>query len=178
MTAKGHMVLSIPIAATALYYGEQFELIDTLSRHEQLIYYMLVLFGSVLPDIDEPGSYIGRKIPIFSNVLAIFIKHRGITHFFIIPLLLLTVSYFEKDPIVKLVFFSLGVGVFAHTAGDMLTKGGIRGYFFPFFRGKTIALMPRFLRFYTNSLTEYLLIAALIAGILIGFVQYPHFFLK
>lgn len=178
MTAKGHMILNIPIAASALYLAEYFEILGGLVQLEVFIFYIASMFGAVLPDIDEPESYIGRKIPVFSNILSIFIEHRGITHYAIIPLFLFAIAYFEKDFITKVVFFGIAVGVFAHTVGDMLTKGGVRGYFYPFFRSTTIALLPRFLRFYTNSITEYIFITILLSGIIYTFLFFPTLFIK
>jgi inner membrane protein len=178
MTAKGHIVISIPIAAASLYYAESFNFIEKLTHLNVALFYIASLFGSLLPDIDEPESYIGKRIPIFSNVLSIFIEHRGITHYLIVPLFLLTLAYFEDDLLVKPILFGLGVGVFAHTVGDMLTKGGIRGYLFPFFRKRTFVLLPWFLRFYTNSITEYLYISFFICLILLSFLNYPFIYLR
>jgi inner membrane protein len=37
-------------------------------------------FGGLLPDIDHPGSTLGRKLPLASNIIRIFLGHRGFTH--------------------------------------------------------------------------------------------------
>lgn len=38
------------------------------------------LVGSLLPDIDHPRSWIGRRIPMISIPLSALVGHRGITH--------------------------------------------------------------------------------------------------
>lgn len=39
-----------------------------------------VLIGSVLPDIDESRSYIGKRIPFLSRPVNLLFGHRGLTH--------------------------------------------------------------------------------------------------
>jgi inner membrane protein len=45
-----------------------------------------------------------------------------------------------------------------HDIGDMLTKGGIKGFFYPFMKNKTIRILPQHKAFYTNSITEYIIV--------------------
>lgn len=51
-------------------------LMPFLNHTHYLIYFSLVLFSSVLPDIDEPNSKIGRYAPFVGKIF----KHRGIIH--------------------------------------------------------------------------------------------------
>jgi inner membrane protein len=73
----------------------------------------------------------------------------------------------------KIILMGLAIGIFSHDIGDMLTKGGIRGFFFPFFRNKTIGLLPKVFRFYTGTLTEYLVISVIIVKLLLVGFYYP-----
>ena len=77
---------------------------------------------SLIPDIDHPGSKVGRKAPVFSVVLRIFFGHRGVLH-----------------SLAGVVVFGLaaalaggqGLGVavvagyLAHLLGDILTPYGV-----------------------------------------------------
>src|SRR4051812_14632718 len=40
----------------------------------------LAVFGALLPDIDHPQSWVGRRIRPVSTALAAALGHRGITH--------------------------------------------------------------------------------------------------
>lgn len=176
MTAKGHIVLAIPIIAVSLIVAEKYLLGEgTLNKQLIVLYYATAIFGSLLPDIDEPESYIGRRIPIFSNILSIFISHRGITHYLCIPLIMIIIAYFQEDMMLKVILLGLSFGILAHDAGDMLTKGGIRGFFFPLFPTRTVGLMPKFMRFYTNSITEYFVIAIIMAITMLAVVKYSSY---
>ena len=154
MTAKGHMTLATTAALTSfitLPYFQKLPLIDVG------IIYFSILVGSVLPDIDEENSYIGRRLPLFSIITSSIFKHRTITHYFIVPLLITILGFFMSG-VSQILCFSLAFGILMHDVGDMLTKGGINGFFFPMLPNTKIALLPRALRFYTNSITEYMII--------------------
>ena len=120
-----------------------------------------VIIGSLLPDIDEPESYIGKRFLPVSGVVNILFGHRGASHYLIAPLTLLLVALFTSG-VVSLFFIGLSFGYFFHLIGDMMTLGGIKGFLFPFGqKGKVYAVLPKRFRFRTNSLYE-----KLIAGIL------------
>jgi inner membrane protein len=96
-----------------------------------LIYLVGIVFGSLVPDIDEPSSSIGRKTRIFSDVLKFSIGHRMFTHWLITRTLIVIFAIFiVDDEVVRLFLISLSVGMLVHDFGDHLT-GGIRGYFWP-----------------------------------------------
>jgi inner membrane protein len=158
MTAKGHIILGLTAGVEASYY---------ISDSSYLVLFLGAVFlGSVLPDIDEPNSFIGRKFAFLSIPLKVLgIKHRTITHYFLFPLFLFLIGYFCTGYI-QIILYGLSLGIFMHDVGDMLTKGGIRGFFYPFFKDKTIRLLPKKYSFYTNSLEEYLIIFLMILGLL------------
>jgi inner membrane protein len=150
MTAKGHVILAItPLTAA---YGS-----SLIAMPEVLI---PVVLGSLFNDIDEPASYIGRKFFFLSGLFReLGLKHRGFTHFLIIPLVLMILAYlaFEGG-----ILFWFAFGMLMHDIGDMLTKGGIVSFFYPFAEGKRAALLPEPLRFKTFSFTEKIVIFVLI----------------
>ncbi|MBO1075299.1 metal-dependent hydrolase [Roseomonas marmotae] len=84
----------------------------------------LAVFGSLLPDIDHPKSWVGKRVWPISLICGRIFGHRGMTHSLIaisgcIALLLseqLSVAF--TAPLV--------VGYLSHLAADLLTPGGLR----------------------------------------------------
>lgn len=158
MTAKGHVTLASVGALLTVKYVFLTHHYPTDDYELLVIFYASVIFGSLFPDIDESGSYIGRKFLAISIVTSSFMKHRTFTHYLIFPALVFYSSFFVDVLWQQYLIYGLALGILLHDAGDMLTKGGINGFFFPFFPKTKIALLPRVLRFYTGSVTEYIFI--------------------
>jgi inner membrane protein len=149
MTAKGHLALALLPAIP---------LSTLFTCNEQFLFLGAVGFGALLPDIDEPNSYIGRKLFFIAELLKIIgLKHRTFTHYLILPLLLFILSLFLIN-IGKVAVLGLAFGIFMHDIGDMLTKGGIKGFFYPFMKNKTIRILPHREAFYTGSIQEYIIV--------------------
>ena len=159
MTAKGHMTLATTVALISFNTLPYFLL---LSFKKLGIIYFSAIIGSIFPDIDEENSYIGRRLPLFSIITSSIFKHRTLTHYLILPLIIAIAGLFTSG-LNQLICFSFAFGILMHDVGDMLTKGGINGFFFPLFSNAKIALLPRALRFYTNSIAEYMIILFLTA---------------
>jgi inner membrane protein len=70
-----------------------------------------IAIGSVLPDIDNGSSLIGRYIPVVPKLL----KHRGVSHSPWIPLVLVAFTPTR----------AIGVGIFLHLLMDLFTVEGI-----------------------------------------------------
>jgi inner membrane protein len=93
---------------------------------DNLIIHFLILFFSLLPDLDINTSKIGKNIGILSKIINIIFGHRGFFHSFwiiiIIYLFLLPLGY------------EIAVlGYLGHLILDMFTKQGIR-LFYPFIK--------------------------------------------
>ena len=93
-----------------MYFGSQTYLIITL---------VFTLIGSLLPDIDEEKSLIGKKLKIGK-----FIKHRGILHG-IIPLIIFTIFILLTNGLAKKIFSGLMIGYSSHILLDGLTPMGV-----------------------------------------------------
>lgn len=92
---------------------------------------VLVLVGSLLPDIDHPQSKYGRVIKPVSYPLNWIFGHRGFLHSLYIPGAMLGVSYFYNATAPYLL--ALSIGYIAHLASDSLTVQGIK-FFHPITR--------------------------------------------
>lgn len=114
----------------------------------------LVCFGSLLPDIDHPGSTFGRRLLWLSWPIRIFFGHRGITH----SLLAVAAAGWV---VAALPGFAacIALGYLSHLAADYLT-GGVpllwpmpRQYRFP-------------LAFETGGIIEHVVVFSLLGSLL------------
>ncbi|OWY40225.1 hypothetical protein CEK28_05720 [Xenophilus sp. AP218F] len=87
--------------------------------------------GSLLPDLDHPKSWLGRRLPWISRPIAYLFGHRGITHslfavagiFYVCTACLHEwgINLGQAMPLV----LGLCVGYASHLVGDWLTPAGI-----------------------------------------------------
>ena len=89
----------------------------------KIIFILIALFATYIPDIDLESSKLGRKI-IF-RPLQFFVKHRGAFHSFTF-LFLITFIFILIIPRIALGFF---VGYASHLFADSLTISGITPFF-------------------------------------------------
>ncbi len=84
----------------------------------------LAILGSLLPDIDHPKSWLGKRLRPISSGVASALGHRGVTHSAVAvaacawALLRGGAPHWVVDP--------LAVGYLSHLAADLLTPGGLR----------------------------------------------------
>ncbi len=80
--------------------------------------------GALLPDIDHPQSWVGRRVRLVSRPAAAMLGHRGVTHS------LLAVAacglLLRWDGVAHAVAAPLLVGYLSHLAADLLTSSGLR----------------------------------------------------
>jgi membrane-bound metal-dependent hydrolase YbcI (DUF457 family) len=96
----------------------------------KIVFIVVALFATLLPDIDSRYSIMGRKG--LNRILQFFTKHRGITHSFVF-LIFVTLIFVFILPEIALGFF-LGYGL--HLFADSFTKNGITP-FAPFSKKKS-----------------------------------------
>ncbi|MCR6097872.1 metal-dependent hydrolase [Salipaludibacillus agaradhaerens] len=86
-----------------------------------------LVIGSVLPDIDESRSWIGRRIPVISTVINGVFGHRGLTHSGLILLLLVAGLFHFPHAFLQAMF----TGAILHIVADFFSVGGVP-LFYPF----------------------------------------------
>lgn len=173
MTAKGHLLLASALTlGGAVYIKSHYPAYIPSSISSITSIIGGIYLGALLPDIEEPESYIGNKFKLFSIVFSSFIKHRTLTHYLITPLLIIALSLYVFAPysFSQLFCLSLAIGMLMHDIGDMLSNGGIRGFFFPFLPNTRIALLPSFLRFETFGFVEHIFIWGVLLPLNVYFV--------
>jgi inner membrane protein len=84
----------------------------------------LAVTGALLPDIDHPKSWVGRRLKPLSLVLATLLGHRGITHSLLAVIGCATLLLWQQVPLG--IAAPLVVGYLSHLAADLLTPGGLR----------------------------------------------------
>ena len=91
--------------------------------------------GSLLPDIDHPGSWVGRRLWPISAIISSVCGHRGITHsavavaacMCVLGWLWLNIAA-SGHAVPAFSFFAIGAGILgyaSHLFADWLTAGGI-----------------------------------------------------
>ncbi len=97
--------------------------------------------GSIFPDIDEPKSKMGRKVPIVSSLLKSIFGHRGITHGILLYALCYAAGVHFLD--VKYLDYlrAFMCGVCSHLLLDMLNSSGIP-LFWPVSKKFSLARIP------------------------------------
>jgi inner membrane protein len=84
----------------------------------------LAVGGALLPDIDHPKSWVGRRTKPLSSVIAGILGHRGATHSLLAVVgcaWLLFHGGYSRTTVAPVV-----VGYLSHLAGDLLTPRGLR----------------------------------------------------
>jgi inner membrane protein len=108
-----HIVTSLLMGAVA---ASQTSLSFTVS------YTAGVVAGSLLPDIDEPNSYVGRRSFGMSSKVKEAFGHRGMTHSLLVWAVIALVVAFESPSL-----FSIGfvLGYLFHIIEDFLSVQGV-----------------------------------------------------
>jgi len=151
MTARGHILLASAVAGSAMYL---------LDLQPDLYFLTGLVLGAVLPDIDEPQSFIGRKFYFLAFLLRAFgLEHRTFSHsilfslIFFAPVLLVTYPY-------NVFLLGIGLGIILHCIGDMLTISGLRYFLYP--SKIELHLLPKKLRFRTGGIVEEIIVFILL----------------
>ncbi len=124
-----------------------------LKIEEKVFFIGVVLLFSLLPDIDESHSYIGKRMKLLSLPLHFIFGHRTIFHSFFIPFLIFIALYFVNWYIALAAF----IGYISHLILDMMTLSGI-AIFYPFSEWK----IRGFVR--TDSFFDYFLFLLFLLG--------------
>ncbi|TXF11192.1 metal-dependent hydrolase [Pelomicrobium methylotrophicum] len=121
------------------------------------------VLGSMLPDIDHPGSAFGRRVPFLSIPLSAIFGHRGVTHSLLAVVGMSALAWYslhhlDWHPGYSVPFVvGIAAGYLSHLAGDWMTNTGVP-LLWPS-RRRFVA--P--LRIFAGSTVEYLLAFALYA---------------
>ncbi len=125
MLSKTHIAFGILAGVIAL------PLVNFPSISHYVVYFGLITFGVLLPDIDHPNSKLNNNLPIF-KIIPLFFKHRGFFHSIFPPIILGLLIWKYVGFFISLPLFT---GYLAHLISDALTINGIN-FFHPLFQFK------------------------------------------
>lgn len=152
MTAKSHINTTIAIGILPLYFYRN----EIPFMFDYIAIYMIGLFiGSLLPDIEESNSLIGRQVPLLSEWLNRKIGHRTYTHNILIYLLIFIIAYYQSlysSNFIYVFLIGFSLGSILHSIEDCLTNGGVSGAMKPLLNN--FVILKKQYRFNTNSLFE------------------------
>lgn len=142
MRYKTHIVTSVTLAAGV---SKLFSIPFTIG------YVAGVTVGSLLPDIDEPNSYIGRRSFGIARLVKKVFGHRGFTHS-LLCWFTLTVCCFIFP---SLFTAGISLGYFFHIVEDLFSVQGV-----PLFSPiqKNRQRLPVFMTYRTSSATEFFIL--------------------
>ena len=145
MMYKTHLALTVLITIIALQFLD----------YEPILFLLVALFATLVPDVDHSNSKLGRKVPFIGMIFT----HRGLWHS-VFPL-------FGFPYLISLYSVPMAVAFFlgyaSHLLGDAVTEHGI----FPFYPLKF--RINGFLR--TNTVGETMVYFLII--FLIGYILLP-----
>lgn len=128
MTGKNHLLFGLG-TGTVLFWEYMFIQQDEtfLTTMNALSVCVPALIGSVLPDVDNQKSWLGRKIKPIAFVINKVFGHRTIFHSLLLPLMICCVMYFKLgnwNYMENIYFISFLTGYMGHLLQDALTHGG------------------------------------------------------
>lgn len=127
------------------------------SFSQKYLFLGFLLLGSLLPDLDNPYSKLGRKVKPISGLIRFIFGHRGIFHSLIFAILIFVVFKYILD--MNLIGIALSVGFVLHLVADGLTKKGVN-FLYPFLKFRISGFVK------TGGILEWLVFCFLI--LLIG----------
>lgn len=115
MKFQTHIIGGITLGLCASSYFD-YPLMDTS------IYYSALILGSLLPDIDHPKSFLGKKVKPISKSLYKWFGHRTLTHsLFIFIISFEACRLTNYHPLAT----GLTLGLISHILLDLLTPQGV-----------------------------------------------------
>ena len=114
--------------ATGVFIGAAAALLSKASLSSTFLLLLGGLFGSLLPDLDHPKSWLGRRIPFISIPLSALVGHRGVTHslFAIVATLVGAYAGIAKwGGASAPLLLGVSIGYASHLLGDWASNSGI-----------------------------------------------------
>lgn len=121
-----------------------------------------IALGSLLPDIDEPKSKVGRKVPVLSHGIKLFFGHRGITHTLLASFLVSCLLLYFLKAFPSSIATGLTLGYLFHILEDSFSPDGVP-LFYPLTKKHFGIHLFRFHLYRTGGFREHaILVVALL----------------
>jgi inner membrane protein len=116
MLFRTHLTFSFLIALITINF---------LNIPNNILFLIIFLFFSLLPDIDEYSSNISKRLKPLAFIIRLFSAHRGIFHTIYLPFI---ISLFLFTINLKFIGLAVILGYLSHLALDSLNPKGIRPF--------------------------------------------------
>lgn len=123
--------------------------------HTDLLFSLALIISTSLPDIDHQGSWIGRRLWLFSKLINLIFGHRGMTHSSLVPFGFLVLSSYYGYATLGI---AVAIGYVTHIFADSFTSEGVK-IAYPF--SKRIYSGP----IKTNGIAEFAIFSVLVIAI-------------
>ncbi len=126
MRSNTHTLLGILAGSVYFHYYPNHNLVL------QILFSLALIFGVLLPDIDEAHSTIGQRAGFVSKLIQKLFKHRGLFHSVWMILILYALFQFVVSKyflVNNFVLMGFLVGYAAHLLGDAITVNGIKPFY-------------------------------------------------
>lgn len=158
MQAKTHITTTLALGLPLM----------SLTNELTLVNVGVLAVGSLLPDIDHPSSYLGKRHKMVSSVTNKAFGHRGITHSLLGFILIgIIVKFIQKqyltDGIEDIVFW-LMLGYLLHLLEDSFSQRGVK-WLYPFTKSGS-SFGGKFAFYKTGQLSEYLVMGFMLCLLL------------
>lgn len=147
MMSKTHLALGILLGLV---------IIDYLGPESPIIFAGVLVFASVLPDIDVPKSNVGKAFRPLSWIISLLFGHRGLMHTIFPPLIFGLVIWALGYMSVAVAFTA---GYTLHLVADAITLQGLMPLF-PLSKKRISCLIK------TGGITEFIVLFLTILGII------------
>ncbi len=153
MKYSTHVITALSVSTTLVAFdiirAPDFSDYGLVGIANYAVFWAVIAFASLVPDIDHGNSYISNKLKIPIHYL---FKHRGFTHQVWLWGVLIWLGFNNLIPHAEFAIW-IGIGALLHSFGDMHTKNGVKLFGF----GKRgMNVLPSFLIFRTGSPIERL----------------------
>ncbi len=156
---KGHTHIIFAVVLGTLYF-DYFTSGDWMLK---LGFAATLIFGALLPDIDEKKSTLSHKHPLLHSLAASIDKHRGLFHTIWIPLIIFLVSHFVISryfSIPNLLLMGLFIGYGSHLLADSFTLQGTAPLH-PIHKGRIKGMIK------TGGILEFIFMIGLVVFLLV-----------
>ena len=147
MKYKTHVITALGVSTSLIAFDildyPDFGFITPMANFE--FYMAIIVFGSLLPDIDHSKSFLSRKLGF-----SLPIRHRGFTHTVYPYFFLMSLGLFYENSYWTEIAFWVGVGALLHSFGDCHTTSGVKLLYF----NKPTHVLPKFMIWSSGSDVE------------------------
>lgn len=161
MQAPSHVLIAAGLTSAAISIG----IFPDGHGAAAIVPYAAAIAGSLLPDVDHPRSWAGKRIWPVSAIIGMIFGHRGITHSLVAAIalgLLAAVLPLGASPTW---IFPLGFGYLSHLVADWMTPSGI-----PLLWPVRKSFICPVVQIRTGSITEKLISAAFLGLVILRMV--------